>query len=88
MTQQHSRPIAPLCAHADTEPRTPLHTGVVIESAPDEGAAAKRKRDEAAQGGKGGKGGAVSAEEAEALARREAARQRVAQRTAAGFGYA
>ncbi len=78
---------ATVCTH-NPQPCMPHRTGVVIESAPDEGAAAKRKREEAAQGGKGGKGGAVSAEEAEALARREAARQRVAQRTAAGFGYA
>ncbi|EFJ52233.1 hypothetical protein VOLCADRAFT_116255 [Volvox carteri f. nagariensis] len=60
----------------------------------------KRKREEpgkvggpaAAGGTKGAVGGGaakgmMSAEEAEALARREAAKQRVAQRTAAGFGY-
>ncbi|GAX84401.1 hypothetical protein CEUSTIGMA_g11823.t1 [Chlamydomonas eustigma] len=44
--------------------------------------AAKRKREADAASGK-----AVSAQEAEAMARREAARLRVAQRTAQGFGY-
>ena len=48
------------------------------------GAASKRKRGE--EGGGGGAAQPLSKEEAEALARREAARQRVAQRTAATFG--
>ena len=59
-------------------------TGIIGEApAPTAGAAgadAKRKREEATKKG-------MSAEEADALARREAARQRVAQRTASGFGY-
>ncbi|PNH11534.1 putative NOT transcription complex subunit VIP2 [Tetrabaena socialis] len=67
-----------LCSRSSLRP-----PGVILE----EGAAPKRKREE--PGGKGGgKGGKpVPKEEAEALARREAAKQRVAQRTAAGFGY-
>lgn len=68
-------------------------TGIVLE---EPSAGEKRKREEAAAvkaagakaaAGKGGKAATISKEEAEALARREAARQRVAQRTAAGFGY-
>ena len=43
----------------------------------------QRKREADAASGKG----AVSAEEAAALARREAAKNRVAQRTAQGFGF-
>lgn len=48
----------------------------------------KRKRDGEAAGGKGGggKGKELSKEDREFLARREAARQRVQQRTAASFG--
>ncbi|GLI60013.1 hypothetical protein VaNZ11_002077 [Volvox africanus] len=68
-----------------------MGAGVEVEAgAGDGGNVAKRKREEqlTKAGGKGGtKPAAVSAEEAEALTRREAARQRVAQRTAAGFGY-
>ncbi|KAG2490671.1 hypothetical protein HYH03_010840 [Edaphochlamys debaryana] len=51
------------------------------------GAGEKRKREEGGKGGGKVKGEAVSKEEAEALARREAAKARVAARTAAGFGY-
>lgn len=66
---------------------------MVLEEDSTADAGAKRKREEkgkAAVGAKGGttKDGAnISAVEVAALARREAARQRVAQRTAAGFGY-
>ncbi|KAG2436091.1 hypothetical protein HYH02_011602 [Chlamydomonas schloesseri] len=70
-----------------------MGAGIVLE---EPSAGAKRKREEEAAvkaagskaaAGKAGKAAAISKEEAEALARREAARQRVAQRTAAGFGY-
>ncbi|PNW83158.1 hypothetical protein CHLRE_06g309150v5 [Chlamydomonas reinhardtii] len=70
-----------------------MGAGIVLE---EPSAGEKRKREEAAAvkaagakaaAGKGGKAATISKEEAEALARREAARQRVAQRTAAGFGY-
>ncbi|KXZ54557.1 hypothetical protein GPECTOR_4g622 [Gonium pectorale] len=66
-----------------------MGAGVVLESG-EADVGAKRKREDGKGGaGGGGKGakGAMSKEEEEALARREAARQRVAQRTAAGFGY-
>ncbi|KAG2483583.1 hypothetical protein HYH03_017589 [Edaphochlamys debaryana] len=52
------------------------------------GAGEKRKREEGGKaGGKGGSKGEAVSKEAEALARREAAKARVAARTAAGFGY-
>ncbi|GIM07321.1 hypothetical protein Vretimale_11475 [Volvox reticuliferus] len=75
---------------APTTGRIGGHMGAGTEIEGGDGGAAKRKREEhQAKGGgtSSTKAGAVSAEEAEALARREAARQRVAQRTAAGFGY-
>ncbi|GLC33440.1 hypothetical protein PLESTB_000075900 [Pleodorina starrii] len=87
-------PLADLGGHrAPTTGRVggAMGAGMVVESGGADPGAKRKREDQLKGAGAGSKGGAakgaVSAEEAEALARREAARQRVAQRTAAGFGY-